>query len=96
MKLLGKKLLISFKKEHADIRSQIESWTAEVMDAKWSTPQKLKERYPKASILSDQQVVFDFCRNKYRLLTLINYKNEIVLIKKIGTHKEYDKWKIYK
>ena len=94
MKLLGKKPLNDFKQKHADIRSQIESWEAEVEEAKWGTPQELKERYPKASLLINQQVVFDFCRNKYRLLTLVNYKNGIVLVKKISTHKEYNNWKI--
>lgn len=94
MKLLSKKLLSKFKQKHADIRPQIESWEAEVKEAKWDSPYKLKVRYPRASLLKNQQVVFDFCGNKYRLLTLINYKNGIVLIKKIGTHREYDNWKI--
>lgn len=92
MKLIGKKLLQEFKEKHADARSQIESWEAEAEEAQWNTPHDLKSRYPKASIIKDQQVVFDICRNKYRLLTQVNYKNNIVLIKKIGTHKEYDNW----
>ena len=33
-----------------------------------------------------------FCGNKYRLWTQISYKNKIVLIKKMGTHNEYEKW----
>lgn len=92
MKLIGKKLLQEFKEKHADARSQIESWEAEAEEAQWQTPHELKGRYPKASLIKNQQVVFDICRNKYRLLTQINYKNGIVLIKKIGTHKEYDNW----
>ena len=94
MKLLGKKLLDDFKQEHADAQSQIESWEAEVKGAEWNTPHDLKDRYPKASLLGNQQVIFDICGNKYRLLTLVNYKNGIVLVKKTGTHKEYDNWKI--
>lgn len=94
MKLLGKKLLHDFKEAHVDARSQIESWEAEVEDAQWSTPHDLKKRYPKASIVKDQQAVFDLCWNKYRLLVQVNYRNGIVLIRKIGTHKEYDNWNI--
>ena len=94
MKLLGKKLLYDFKRIYADARSQIESWEAEVEEAEWETPHDLKERYPKASILGNQQVVFDICGNKYRLLVRVNYKNGIVLMSKIGTHKEYNKRKI--
>lgn len=94
MKLLGKKLLDDFKQKHADAKSQIESWEAEVEEAQWTSPADLKRRYPKASLLKDQHVVFNICWNRYRLLVQISYKNSIVLVKKIGTHKEYDNWNI--
>ena len=95
MKLIGKQLLRDFADKHADARSQIESWEAEVEEAQWSTPQELKRRYPKASILKNQHVIFDICRNKYRLWVHITYKNGLVLIKNVGSHKEYEKWDIY-
>lgn len=94
MKLLGKQILHEFKEQHADTRSQIESWEAEVEEAQWSTPADLKRRYPKASFLRNQHVVFDICWNRYRLLVQITYKSGIVLLKRIGTHKEYDNWKL--
>ena len=96
MRLLGKILLEKFKKKHADARSQIKSWEAEIEEVLWDTPSDLKRRYPKASLLGNRYVVFDLCGNKYRLLTLVNYKNGIVLVKRIGTHKEYNNWKITK
>ncbi|MDP3014914.1 MAG: type II toxin-antitoxin system HigB family toxin [bacterium] len=94
MKLIGKQSLQDFIGRHADTRSQIESWKAEVEEAKWSTPHEIKSKYPKASILKNQNVIFDICRNKYRLWAKVNYKNGLVLIKNIGTHKEYEKWEI--
>ena len=75
-------------------QSQIESWEAEVEEAQWSTPDDLKRRYPKASFLKDHHVIFDIYWNRYRLLVQITYKIGIVLIKKVGTHKEYDNWKL--
>ena len=94
MKLIGKLILDEFKQKHADARLQIDSWEVEVKEAEWKTPQDLKNRYPKASILSKQHVVFNICGNKYRLLTLVTYKTEVLLVIKIGTHKEYDNWVI--
>jgi len=94
MRLLGKQILHNFKEQHANARSQIESWEAEVEIAQWATPHVLKSRYPKASLIGAQLVVFNICGNKYRLLVQVNYKNAIVLVKKIGTHKEYDSWNI--
>ena len=95
MKLIGKPLLRDFVRKHADARSQIESWEAEVEGAQWGTPQELKCRYPNASILKGQQVIFNICVNKYRLWVDISYQNGIVIIKKVGSHKEYEKWDIY-
>ena len=94
MKLLNKKLLDDFKQKHADARSQIESWEAEVKEAEWNTPHDLKRRYPKAKFPGNKQAIFDICRNKYRLLVSVSYKNGIVYINKVGTHKEYDNWEI--
>lgn len=94
MRLLGKKALHEFKEENVNARSQIESWEADIENAQWDTPHDLKEMYPKASILGNEYVVFDICGNRYRLLVKINYKSRIVLVKKIGTHKQYDKWRI--
>jgi mRNA interferase HigB len=94
MRLLGKKILTKFKENYADSRSQIDSWIAEAEGAQWDTPHDLKRKYPKASLPGDQQVIFNICGNKYRLLVKVNYKNKIVLAKKIDKHDEYTNWKI--
>jgi len=93
MKLLGKQLLHDFKEAHADARTRLESWESEVEDAEWKNPRDLKQRYPRASIIGNN-VIFDLCWNRYRLWALIAYKTATILIKRIGTHKEYDKWNI--
>lgn len=94
MRLLGKQLLYDFADKHADARSQINSWLQEAEAAQWNTPNDVKQRYPKASILGNQQVIFDICGNNYRLWVQIAYKTQIALIKNIGTHKEYEKWNL--
>ncbi len=81
MKLLGKNLLLHFKKKHAEAHSQIDAWQAELEEVQWQSPHDLKKKYPKASVLGDQQVIFNICRNKYRIWVQINYKNGIILIK---------------
>lgn len=94
MKLLGKPTLREFVDRHADARSQIESWEAEVETAGWKTPIDLKHRYPKASLVGNQQVVFNICGNRYRLWVSVAYQTGIVVVRKVGTHKEYDEWEI--
>ena len=52
--------------------------------------QTLRHGYGSASILKNGRVVFNICGNKYRLVVKINYSAAIVLVRFMGTHKEYD------
>jgi mRNA interferase HigB len=94
MELLGRKILNDFKEKHPDAKSDLESWEEEIKDADWDNPHQLKERYPKATLLGKQRVVFNICWNRFRLLVAVAYKAKTMLVQKIGTHKEYDKWKL--
>ncbi len=92
MKLIGRKLLNDYKENHADARGALTSWEEEVKSENWKTPHDVKRKFPKASILANNQVVFNICGNKYRLLVQIYYPSQIVLPIRIGTHSEYDNW----
>ena len=94
MKLLGKKPLPDFKRRHADAKKRIEAWESEVEDASWKTPHEMKQQYPTADPVGGKNTIFNICGNKYRLWVLIDYENQVVLIKAVGTHAEYEKWKI--
>lgn len=92
MKLLRRQILQEFKEKHSDVRSQLDAWEAEVKKAQWTTPYDIKLRYPKASILKNQLVVFNIGGNRYRLLVQVSYKNGMIFIKNLGTHSEYNSW----
>jgi mRNA interferase HigB len=92
MRLVGKELLAEFAKEHADIRSPLNAWIFEVEEANWSGPSEIKARYPNASFLSDNRVIFNIKGNAYRVETKVSYEITVVLVKRIGTHAEYSKW----
>ena len=94
MQLIGKELLDTFKKAHPDAQSRVEAWEAEVEEAVWQTPHDLQRQFSKVDIPGNQQPIFDIRGNRYRLWVKITYKLGTVLVKAIGTHKEYDGWKI--
>ena len=58
--------------------------------AEWSTPHNLKADLRNASILKNNRVVFNICGNKYRIVVLMDYVRHGMLIRFVGTHKEYD------
>lgn len=91
MQLVGLLKLDAFKRAHADSRGPLDVWQSEVEAANWSGPQEIKSRYPSASFLADNRVIFNIKGNAYRLVVKTRYQNGIVLIEWIGTHAEYDK-----
>ena len=91
MQLLGLIKLDDYRREHADVRGALDAWQLEVERSHWFGPQDVKNRYPSASILSDNKVIFNIKGNKYRLVVKAKYEKGIVLIDWVGTHAEYSK-----
>jgi mRNA interferase HigB len=75
---------------HPDSEQPLRSWYQEAEAARWKGPAELKGRYPSASVLREQRVVFNICGNRYRLVARVNYEFGIVYVRFIGTHAEYD------
>ena len=92
MKVLGRNILHEFGQKHADAASALSSWLHEAEEAQWVTPADLKGRFSSASILSGSRVVINIKGNNYRLDIKINYASQVILVKRIGTHSEYEKW----
>lgn len=93
MRVVGKKTLFEFKRRHADARSHVDAWICEVEEAEWKSPHDIREKYVTASFLADNRVIFNLKGNHYRLDVKVNYGGQVVLIKRIGAHAEYDNWK---
>lgn len=93
MTVVGKNLLVEFVRKHADARSAISAWTAEAETASWKGSQDIKARYLSASFIGEGRVVFNIKGNHYRLDVQIDYATQVVLVKRIGTHAEYNTWK---
>ena len=49
------------------------------------------ERYPNASIVGPDRVVFRIRHNDYRIVARIFYPGRMVYIRFVGTHREYDR-----
>lgn len=93
MRIISRKTLKIFyeKQDYSDAKKPLEAWYHEAKHAKWHSWTDIKEKYANASILKDNRVVFNIGGNKYRLVVKVNFPAQIVYIRFIGTHKEYDK-----
>lgn len=89
MRLIGLSILHKFCEEHADCRSWIQNWIADIKASNWESLNELKERYPSASILPKNIIIFNVKGNSYRMAVQVTIRVKVVVIKWIGTHAEY-------
>lgn len=73
-----------------DSEEPLKAWYAEAKRASWKTPADIKAAYPSASIVADNRVVFNIGGNKHRLVVHVNYGVGMILVKFVGSHREYD------
>ncbi|GHT61126.1 toxin RelE [Bacteroidia bacterium] len=91
MRVVAKKTLREFWEIHPDSEQPLKAWFQEAENAAWKNPNQLKQDYPSASVLSDNRIVFNIKGNHYRLIIKINYDYQMVWIRFVGTHAEYDR-----
>lgn len=91
MRIISRKTLRVFWEEHPDARQALQAWYADVKHANWRSPADIKRTYRNASFVANNRVVFNIKGNKYRVIVAIQYKFQIVFVRFVGTHQEYDR-----
>lgn len=90
MRVIAVSTLRAFWERYPDAEQPLKAWFEEASNASWSQPADIKAQYRSASGLKNRRVVFNIKGNYYRLIVAIAYKLQIVYVKFVGTHKEYD------
>jgi len=80
-----------FAKNHANARKSIATWVSTTEETTWISKQDVLRDFPKAKMIANNRARFEIVHNTYRLIVKINYDAQIVQIRFIGTHTEYDR-----
>jgi mRNA interferase HigB len=93
MRIIAFRTLREFfeKQAYSDSEIPLRSWYYEAKMADWKSSNDLKQQFRNASIVGDGKVVFNIKGNDYRLVVSIDYEFQVIFIRFIGTHKQYDK-----
>lgn len=91
MRIFNRSAILHYSKHHASARDDLLAWYADAAAAGWKSPHDVKARFPGASIIGNNRVVFNICGSRYRLIVSFNYRYGAGYIKFFGTHAEYDR-----
>lgn len=99
MRIISLKLLREFWSLHPDAEMPLRHWYNVASHAEWRSLRHVRASYPHADGVETDRgeilTVFNIGGNKYRLITRIRYDYQLVNIRFVLTHKEYDRgaWK---
>lgn len=92
MRIIAIKRLKDFwDKGNADSQQPLKVWYQIFKQNNFNNPSEIKRLFPSCSFVGDNRVVFNISGNKYRLVVYIRYDIQIIYIRFIGTHADYDK-----
>ena len=84
---------------HADAERPLRDWYGQALAAQWTGLADVRGTYPHADAVRTRRgetlTVFNIGGNKYRLIVRLHYGWQLIDIRAILTHAEYDqgKWK---
>lgn len=91
MRVVGREKLARFCSAHPEARNWIARWLGEAEAATWENPQVIRDRFPAASFLAENQVIFNVKGNSFRLEVVVAYRTGTVQVVWAGTHAQYDR-----
>jgi len=94
MKIISNSALRAFAADHAQAEDALQGWCRVIEKNRFANWAELKAAFNTVDKVGEL-AVFDIGGNKYRLIAYIRFEKQIVYIKAVLTHRDYDKgaWK---
>lgn len=94
MHIISRKKLLEAGNKHSVLKEPLDAWFRIAKKATWKSLVDARQDFPTADLVG-KLTVFNIKGNTYRLIGEIYYERQVVLIRDVLTHAEYDKgdWK---
>ena len=94
MRIISKVVIREFSKKHASALEPLMHWYRVTKRARWSNLADVRVDFPHADLVG-KYTVFNVAGNKYRLIASIKYRWQVIYLRHILKHAEYEKekWK---
>jgi mRNA interferase HigB len=91
VRIISRKVLVDFWNQRPDCEQTLRSWYVEVKKARWRSHLDVTIMFPSARAIGANRIIFKIKGNTYRLIVSVHYQKEIVYVRFLGTHSEYDR-----
>lgn len=92
VRVYGEAVVTRFAKKHASSRKPLQRFLEIVRGADWPHFPAIKQTFPATDLgRKTGKVIFDIGGNKYRLIAIVNFEKESVLIEEVLTHEGYNR-----
>ena len=91
MRVIAKKTLVTYYTIHPQAKAALEEWYYKTEEAEWHSLADMRQTFNSVDYVGNQHYVFNIKGNDFRLVVVVRFTPQQVLIRFIGTHAEYDK-----
>jgi len=94
MHVISRKRLLEAAVLHGDLAEPLDVWYRIAKKARWRNLAELRQQLPSADLVG-MLTVFNIKGNRYRLIAEVFFDSQVILVRHVLTHAEYDKgaWK---
>jgi len=93
MIVYGKEKLESFVTKHSIVKKAVDRWLQILEKSTFKDFNDLKTIFSTVDYVGNERYVFNLKGNEYRIITVIAFIGNAIVVRWIGTHAEYDKIK---
>jgi mRNA interferase HigB len=90
VRVLGTEVLDKAKQRHADLAGPLTTWLSVAQQAAWKSLPEVRRTWRDTDYVSGI-TIFNIKGNSYRLLALVNYAAQTLIVKEVLTHAVYSR-----
>jgi mRNA interferase HigB len=92
MRVISNKALVAFAQHHPTADEPLRAWRPAIESRPFANFADIKSTFRATDRVGDV-LVFNIGGNKYRLIAFVNFNRQLLYVRHILPHREYDKWK---
>lgn len=92
MRVISNKALQNFAESHPQALIPLQEWRGKIQGASIKSYAELKNIFNSVDKVG-HYFIFNIAGNHYRLIAAIHFNTQMLYIRSIMTHKEYNQWK---